>query len=88
MSHARWPGRLGQQGGVVELEGPGQLGKQGRAVVEQNSLTAREVGPAGQKLQLTFLVLKCSSHRDAKTFQCANNVGVKKILSRIKSLQW
>ena len=26
------PGKLGQQGGEVELEGPGQLGWQGRAV--------------------------------------------------------
>ena len=27
-----WPGRLGQHGGVMELEGPGQLGQQGIAV--------------------------------------------------------
>ena len=47
---------LGQQGGVVDLEMPGQLGKQGRAVVEQHYLTVREAGPAGQKLQLMFLV--------------------------------
>ena len=32
MSHTGWPGRVGQQGEVVELEGPGQLGKQCRAV--------------------------------------------------------
>ena len=58
-SHARWPGRLGQQGGVVKLEGPGQLGKQAGAVVKQDSLTTSEAGPAGKKFQLTFLVLKC-----------------------------
>ena len=53
----RWLAReAGQQSRVVELEGPGQLGKQGRAEVEQHSLTARKAGPAGQKLQLTFLV--------------------------------